>query len=96
MGQPRFEPVCSGCPFQSGSLSGIDAPFEFATELEFNEDGTLEVTVNDKTSTYKYSATDDTITVQGDDMSWGMYYTANGTTLSLKTGSEFSTFTKSK
>jgi len=75
-------------------ILGIDAPFEFATELEFNEDGTLDVTVNDETTTYKYSATDDTITIQGEDMSWGVYYTLKVTSLNLKTGSDFSTFTK--
>lgn len=77
-------------------ILGVDAPFEFATELEFNEDGTLDVTVNNETSAFKYSATDDTITIQGEDMSWGVYYTVKGTTLNLKTGSEFSVFTKSK
>lgn len=77
-------------------ILGVDAPFEFATELEFNEDGTLDVTVNDDTTTFKYSATDDTITIQGEDMSWGVYYTVTGTTLNLKTGSDFSAFTKSK
>jgi len=77
-------------------IVGVDAPFEFSTELEFNEDGTLEVTVNDETSTYKYSATDDTITIQGEDLSWGVYYTVKGTTLSLKSGSDYSTYTKSK
>lgn len=77
-------------------IVGVDAPFEFATELEFNEDGTLEVTANNEASTYTYSATDDTITIQGEDMSWGVYYTVKGSTLNLKTGSEFSAFTKSK
>ena len=75
-------------------ILGVDTPFEFATKLEFNENGTLEATVNDESTTYQYSATDDTITIQHGDMSWGVNYIVNGTSLNLKTGSDFSTFTK--
>lgn len=77
-------------------ITGIDAPFEFATKLEFNENGTLEVTTNDSLATYQYSMTEDTLTIQGEDRSWGVYYTVKGTSLNLKTGNDFSTFTKNQ
>ena len=86
--------VGSWCGDGTFDILGLDAPFEFATELKFNKDGTLDVTVNDETTTYKYSANDDTIAIQGEDMGWGVYYTVKGTSLNLKTGSDFSTFTR--
>ena len=53
-------------------IVGVDAPFEFATKLEFEADGTLTVTTENDISTYKYSTTDDTITIQGETVSWGV------------------------
>ena len=75
-------------------IVGVDAPFEFATKLEFEADGTLTVTTENDISTYKYSTTDDTITIQGETASWGVYYELNGEVLKIRTGGNFSTFTK--
>ena len=75
-------------------IVGVDAPFEFATKLEFEADGTLTVTTENDVSTYKYSTTDDTITIQGEAASWGVYYELNGEVLKIRTGGNFSTFTK--
>ena len=75
-------------------IVGVYAPFEFATKLEFEADGTLTVTTENDVSTYKYSTTDDTITIQGETASWGVYYELNGEVLKIRTGGNFSTFTK--
>lgn len=75
-------------------IIGVYAPFEFATKLEFEADGTLTVTTENDISTYKYSTTDDTITIQGEAASWGVYYELNGEVLNIRTGRNFSTFTK--
>ena len=75
-------------------IVGVYAPFEFATKLEFEADGTLTVTTENDISTYKYSTTDDTITIQGETVSWGVYYELNGEVLKIRTGGNFSAFTK--
>ena len=75
-------------------IVGVYAPFEFATKLEFEADGTLTVTTENDISTYRYSTTDDTITIQGESASWGVYYELKGESLNIKTGKNFSVFTK--
>ena len=79
-----------------GSLDmlGMEAPYEFATQLIFNSESTLIVKVGDEEAEFKYSATDDTLTINGDEMSWGVRYKVSGKTLSIETGNGSAIFTK--
>ena len=75
-------------------IIGVNTPFEFATKLDFDINGTLTVTTESDTTVYNYNTTDDTITIQGDDVSWGIYYEVAGENLKLKEGRDFSIFTR--
>lgn len=81
-----------------GSLDmlGMDAPYEFATLMEFDGMSTLVVTNDEGTIEFTYSMTDDTLTLSDGEMSWGVSYTIKGNTLSIKTGDGFAIFNKVK
>ena len=81
-----------------GSLDmlGMDAPYEFATQMEFDGASTVVITNNEGALEFTYSMTDDTLTLNDGKMSWGVSYTIKGNTLSIKTGNGFATFTKAK
>lgn len=75
-------------------LLGMEAPYEFATQWIFTEDGTAIVNVGEEELEFKYSATDDTLTLNGGEMSWGVLYRVKGKTLSIETGDGAAAFTK--
>lgn len=79
-----------------GSLDmlGMEAPYEFATQWIFDEEGTVIVKVGEEELEFKYSATDDTLTLNGGEMSWGVLHTVKGKTLSIETGDGAAAFTK--
>lgn len=71
-----------------GSLDmlGMEAPYEFATQWRFNSDGTVVVTAGEETVEFRYSVTDDTLTLNGEELSWGVLYQVKDDTLSIETG----------
>ena len=75
-------------------MMGMHAPFEFATQWVFNADGPAVVTVGEEEIQFKYSMTDDTLTLNGDELTWGVLYKITGNTLSIKTGNSDAAFTK--
>lgn len=75
-------------------MKGMNAPFEFAAQWVFNADGTVIVTVGEEEIQFKYSMTDDTLTLNGDELTWGVLYKITGNTLSIETGDSDATFTK--
>ena len=81
-----------------GSLDmlGMAAPYEFATQMEFDAFGTLVITNDKETLEFTYAMTDDTLTLRNEENSWGVGYTIRGNTLSIKTGDGSATFTKTK
>ena len=54
-------------------IKGMHAPFEFATQWVFRTDGTAVVTVGEEEIKFKYSMTDDTLTLNGEELTWGIY-----------------------
>ncbi|MBR5534246.1 MAG: hypothetical protein IKU62_05310 [Ruminiclostridium sp.] len=76
------------------NLSGITAPFEHATQLEFHSDGTVEATVDGQEFSFRYSMTDDTLTINGEEESWGLLYEIKGDTLTLGSSDHAAAFTK--
>ena len=79
-----------------GSLDmlGMEAPYEFATQWIFDEEGTVIVKVGEEELEYQYSATDDTLTLNGSEISWGVRYEVNGKQLSIDTGGDKAVFKK--
>ena len=79
-----------------GSLDmmGMEAPYEFVTKWAFDESGQAIATVEEAEIAFKYSATDDTITLNDGEMSWGVRYSVKGKTLSIETGDGAAVFTK--
>ena len=79
-----------------GSLDmlGMEAPYEFATQWSFDKEGTVIVRVGEEKLEFKYSATDDTLTLNGNKMSWGMIYNVNGKQLTIDTGGDKAIFKK--
>jgi len=81
-----------------GTLDMIstEVPYEFATKMVFSSDGTAVITVDGYETQYGYHATDDTITLNGGDMSYGFDYSLSGRTLTIYTGGSTSAqFTRS-
>jgi len=81
-----------------GSLDmlGMEAPWEYATQWVFRADGTVSVTVGEETVDFRYSTTDDTLTLNGEELSWGVLYRVKQDTLSIETGDGTAVFTKMK
>ena len=52
------------------------------------------MTVGEEKIQFKYSMTDDTLTLNGDELTWGVLYKVTGNTLSIKTGDSDAAFTK--
>ena len=77
-------------------MKGMHAPFEFATQWVFRTDGTAVVTVGEEEIKFKYSMTDDTLTLNGEELTWGILYKITGNTLSIETGNALATFQKIK
>ena len=67
-------------------VSATEAPYEFATEMVFSSDGTVVITVDGYETQYGYHATDDTLTLNGGDMSYGILYSLSHRTLTIYTG----------
>ena len=77
-------------------ISATEAPYEFATKMVFSSDGTVLITVDGYETQYGYHATDDTLTLNGGDMSYGILYSLSGRTLTIYTGGNTSAqFTRS-
>ena len=72
----------------------MEAPYEFAAQWAFGKDGTAEVTVGEETAVFRYSVTDDTLTLNDGELSWGVLYAVNGDTFCVETGSGPAVFTK--
>ena len=81
-----------------GSLDilGMEAPYEFADQRTFQADGSSVVTVGENKVHFQYSMTDDTITLKTPELSWGIGYRINGSTLRIKTGDGYAEFVKVK
>ena len=77
-------------------MKGMNAPFEFATQWVFQSDRTVVVTVGEEEIQFKYSMTDDTLTLNGEELTWGIRYKITGNTLSIETGNTTATFQKIK
>ena len=74
----------------------MEAPYEFATQWVFHKDGTTEVTVGEETAVFQYSVTNDTLTLNDGELSWGVLYEVDGDTFSVETGSGPAVFTKTR
>ena len=52
------------------------------------------MTVGEETAVFRYSVTDDTLTLNDGELSWGVLYEVNGDTFCVETGSGPAVFTK--
>lgn len=64
-------------------LLGLEAPFEFARQWTFSDDGTATALVDSENVEFTYSITDDTLTLSSPEMSWGVSYKIKGDTLTI-------------
>ena len=74
--------VSSGAADVGGGLD-----FARATQWTFTEEGTVTVVLDGEAEEYRYSMSDDTLTLNGEEISYGMRYELKGDTFSLHTGS---------
>ena len=77
-------------------VKGIDTPFEYAERITFSE-GNVAIIVGmgrDESIVLGWSASDDTLTFNGEDLSWGTPYTRKGDTLIIGRGDDEAVFTR--
>jgi len=67
-------------------IKGSDFAFKRADQWTFTEEGTALVTVDGETTEYGYSLSDDTLTLNGETISYGVRYKLKGDTFSIYTG----------
>lgn len=75
-------------------MAAMEAPYEFATQWIFDNEGNVVVKVGEEEVEFKYSATDDTLTLNGSEMSWGVLYEVKGKQLTIDTGGDKAVFKK--
>ena len=94
----RYEKKLIGSWAGNGTLDvkGIDTPFEYAERITFSE-GNVAIIVGtggDESIVLGWSASDDTLTFNGEELSWGTPYTRKGDTLIIGTGNDDAVFTR--
>lgn len=86
--------LLSGCSLESrlvgqwesgGTLEvrGTQTPFDYAIRLEFREDGTGSVTTSGGVTAFEYRATDDTLTMDFEEISHGVGASVKGDRLTI-------------
>ena len=69
----------------SSSAAGVSGGLDFtrATQWTFTEEGTVTVVLDGEAEEYRYSMSDDTLTLNGEEISYGMRYELKGDTLTF-------------
>ena len=70
----------------TADIKGSGFEFKRADQWTFTEEVTALVTIDGKTTEYGYSMSDDTLTLNGETMSYGVRYKLKGDTFSIYTG----------
>ena len=89
----RYEAKAVGTWEGRGQIDalGLNDP---VTELTFCEDGTLVIKTDRDEMEYRYSMSDDTLTINGEEMSYGVPYSIKRGVLRIRSGGAEAAFTQ--